>query len=93
MVNGSSSSLSESKFDYGIDGYLFEAKRSDDVTVVHFICAGDDINFKETGFGRLDLLVTIQADSIGCSTFRGVCLFGFNVALKHLRSYHDGACL
>ena len=21
-----------------------------------------------------------------------VCLFGFNVALKHLRSYHDGAC-
>ena len=22
-----------------------------------------------------------------------VCLFGFNVALKHLRSYHDGACL
>ena len=21
------------------------------------------------------------------------CLFGFNVALKHLRSYHDGACL
>ena len=57
MVNDSSSSLSESKFDYGVDGYLFEAKRSDDVTVVHFICAGDDINFKETGFGRLDLLV------------------------------------
>ena len=24
---------------------------------------------------------------------RTVCLFGFNVALKHLRSYHDGACL
>ena len=22
-----------------------------------------------------------------------VCLFGFNVALKHLRSYHDGVCL
>ena len=22
-----------------------------------------------------------------------VCLFGFNVALKHLRSYHNGACL
>ena len=22
-----------------------------------------------------------------------VCLFGFNVALKHLRSYHDDACL
>ena len=21
-----------------------------------------------------------------------VCLFGFSVALKHLRSYHDGAC-
>ena len=21
------------------------------------------------------------------------CLFGFNVAFKHLRSYHDGACL
>ena len=26
-----------------------------------------------------------------CVSF--VCLFGFNVALKHLRSYHDGACL
>ena len=22
-----------------------------------------------------------------------VCLFGFYVALKHLRSYHNGACL
>ena len=22
-----------------------------------------------------------------------VCLFGFNVAYKHLRSNHDGACL
>ena len=22
-----------------------------------------------------------------------VCLFAFNVALKHLRSYHDGVCL
>ena len=21
-----------------------------------------------------------------------VCLFGFNVAFKYLRSYHDGAC-
>ena len=28
---------------------------------------------------------------ICCSMF--VCLFGFNVAFKHLRSYHDGACL
>ena len=24
---------------------------------------------------------------------RFFCLFGFNVDLKHLRSYHDGACL
>ena len=24
---------------------------------------------------------------------RFVCLFGFNVAFKHLRSYQDGACL
>ena len=23
---------------------------------------------------------------------QGFCLFGFNVAFKHLRSYHDGAC-
>ena len=22
-----------------------------------------------------------------------ICLFGFNVAFKHLRSYRDGACL
>ena len=25
--------------------------------------------------------------------FSFVCLFGFNIAFKHLRSYRDGACL
>ena len=32
-------------------------------------------------------------DSKLCTFCLFVCLFGFNVALKHLRSYHDGVCL
>ena len=36
------------------------------------------------------LIFTLQSTVQTCLF---VCLFGFNVALKHLRSYHDGACL
>ena len=28
-----------------------------------------------------------------CKSQAWICLCGFNVAFKHLRSYHDGACL
>ena len=51
------------------------------------------------------LFLTVQADAvrvsaellhvfaIGLSSFNISCLFGFNVAFNHLRSYHDGAGL
>ena len=35
----------------------------------------------------------IEAGTGMCAIILFVCLFGFNVAFKHLRSYREGACL
>ena len=35
----------------------------------------------------------LENNSISYPLLLVVCLFGFDIAFKHLRSYHDGACL
>ena len=75
---GDSHSLSESEFDYGVDGYLCEPTRSNDDTTGHVNCVGNDSDSETagvvvaytlthqsilTGFGRVG--------SIGFSTCRG----------------------
>ena len=53
--------------------------------------------YAEGGMGAVSQAIANSASAAGAHIFTnqvtGVCLLGFNIFFKHLRSYCDGACL
>ena len=72
---------------------MFEPARSDDDTAGHIVRAGKGSDSDEAAVVVAARTPTHHSTLTGFGRLVCFGLFEFNVALKHLRSYRDGACL